>query len=148
MTLFVSSLIIAYKIGYMSVMAAACFACFMVTLMPKFDQEEYRKVRGIMYIILGLSTGFMFVMFAFMDEYITPVKTWVFALGGYIYIQGAIIYMIRCPERCSPGKFDMCGASHQIFHFAVLTAAILHFDENYNVFRHRQLMQCPIWDQS
>ena len=98
-----------------------------------------------MYILLGLSCGFMFIMFSFFDEYVSPNTAWIYALGGYIYIQGAIIYMIRCPERCAPGKFDFCGASHQIFHFAVLGAAILHFSENYWVFRNRQLMECPIW---
>ena len=97
---------------YLSLMAVACICCFCVTLMPKFDQPEYRKVRGIMYIILGLSCGIMFIMFSFMDEYISPNTAWIYALGGYIYIQGAIIYMIRCPERCAPGKFDFCGASH------------------------------------
>ena len=90
-----------------------------------------------MYIILGLSCGLMFIMFAFIDDYISPNTAWIYALGGYIYIQGAIIYMIRCPERCAPGRFDFCGASHQIFHFAVLSAAILHFTENYWVFRQR-----------
>ena len=39
-----------------------------------------------MYIVLGLSTGIMFIMFAFMDEYMSTVNTWVYALGGYIYI--------------------------------------------------------------
>ena len=65
-----------------------------------------------MYIVLGGSGGFMFIMFACMDEYMSENNVWVYALGGYIYIQGAIFYMIRCPERCSPGKFDVCGASH------------------------------------
>ena len=127
-----------YKVGYLSAMGVACLACFIVTLIPKFDQEAYRKWRGIMYIILGVSCGFMFLMFAFLDaQYISQVKPWVYILGGYIYIQGAIIYMVRCPERCSPGTFDLCGASHQIFHFAVLIGALLHFWENYLVFRHR-----------
>ncbi len=90
-----------------------------------------------MYIILGLSTASMFIMFSFMHPYITPHSGLIYALGGYIYIQGAIIYMIRCPERCAPGKFDFCGASHQIFHFAVLTAALLHYAENHKVFRNR-----------
>lgn len=112
--------------------------CFIVTLMPRFDREEYRKMRGVMFIILGISCGSMFVMFQFIDEHLlVPIKIWVYILGGYIYIQGAIVYMVRCPERCSPGKFDLCGASHQIFHFAVLGAALLHFSENYLAFRNR-----------
>jgi len=39
-----------------------------------------------MYIILGLSTGSMFIMFAFMHPYITPHSGAVYAIGGYIYI--------------------------------------------------------------
>ena len=90
-----------------------------------------------MYIILGLSTASMFFMFSFMKEYITPHRPAIYALGGYIYIQGAIIYMVKCPERCAPGRFDFCGASHQIFHFCVLGAALLHYFENYKLFRSR-----------
>ena len=132
------------KYVYESILAVACIGCFIVTLIPKFDTEKYRKVRGIMYIILGLSTGSIFVMFTFVSEYVTPHYGWLYALGGYIYIQGAIIYMIRVPERCKPGRFDFCGASHQIFHFAVLGASLLHYWCNYNAFRNRQEMTCPI----
>ena len=121
----------------MSLLGVACFCCFIVTLIPQFDKPQYQKVRGIMYIILGISTASMFIMFAFMHPYITPHSGLIYALGGYIYIQGAVIYMIRCPERCAPGKFDFCGASHQIFHFCVLGAAILHYSENYKIFRSR-----------
>lgn len=71
---------------YMAVLGIACLCCFIATLMPKFDAPAYRKVRGIMYIVLGLSTASMFVMFTFMDEYITPLSTLAYAMGGYIYI--------------------------------------------------------------
>lgn len=71
---------------YMAILGLACLCCFIATLMPKFDAPAYRKVRGIMYIVLGLSTASMFVMFTFMDEYITPLSTLAYAMGGYIYI--------------------------------------------------------------
>lgn len=32
--------------------------------------------------------------------------------GGAIYIGGAVMYALRVPERCKPGHFDLCGASH------------------------------------
>ena len=104
--------VLVYKNVYMVVLGLACLGCFIVTLMPRFDKPEYRSVRGIMYIILGLSTASMFFMFSFMKEYVTPHRPAIYALGGYIYIQGAIIYMVKCPERCAPGRFDFCGASH------------------------------------
>jgi len=48
-------------------------------------------------------------------------------LQGVLYIIGAVIYALRIPERFAPGKFDILGASHQIFHFFVLAAAVTHF---------------------
>ena len=43
------------------------------------------------------------------------------------YIAGAINYALRYPERKHPRIFDIFGSSHQIFHFAVLAAAYLHY---------------------
>ena len=69
------------------VFGAACAACFIVTLMPKFDTAEYVKVRGIMFIILGLSTLSLFFMFGQINEmYVTPWSILTYAVGGYIYI--------------------------------------------------------------
>ena len=62
------------------------------------------------------------------------VKFWVFGVGGLIYIIGACIYIARVPERCKPGTFDLCGASHQIFHFAVIIACVLHYYLNVATF--------------
>ena len=45
---------------------------------------------------------------------------------GALYIIGAGLYASRTPERKWPGRFDVLGASHQIFHMLVLTAAAVH----------------------
>ena len=45
---------------------------------------------------------------------------------GVTYVAGASIYAARIPERWAPGRFDIVGASHQIFHVFVLVAACLH----------------------
>lgn len=47
--------------------------------------------------------------------------------GGLIYALGAIIYMSKVPERCKPGTFDICGHSHQLFHFCVVIACFIHY---------------------
>lgn len=39
-----------------------CTTCFVVTLMPKFDEPKFRPIRGIMFIILGVSTTMVFVV--------------------------------------------------------------------------------------
>jgi len=68
---------------------------------------------------------------------------WV-VLQGAMYILGAGLYAVRStanraerlfadilvqarwPERSAPGKFDVVGSSHQIFHVLVVLAAISH----------------------
>ncbi|CAG8475518.1 6304_t:CDS:2, partial [Cetraspora pellucida] len=48
-------------------------------------------------------------------------------LTGILYIAGALVYGTRIPEKWYPGKFDICGSSHQIFHFFVVAAALIHY---------------------
>jgi adiponectin receptor len=50
---------------------------------------------------------------------------WV-VLQGVLYVAGAAIYAARVPEKWSPGRFDIWGSSHQIFHVLVVLAATSH----------------------
>lgn len=50
---------------------------------------------------------------------------WV-VLQGVLYMLGAGIYAARVPEKWSPGRFDIWGSSHQIFHVLVVMAAASH----------------------
>lgn len=98
-----------------------------------------------MFITAGLSTMFVFFAIDFSDKTTTmPPQLFWFAFGGYVYIQGAVLYVLRVPERCKPGAFDLCGASHQIFHVAVLCGSAIHFWQNYQLFQMRQTFECPI----
>lgn len=40
---------------------------------------------------------------------------------------GAVTYACRIPERWFPGKFDIMGHSHQLWHAAVVLAAWVHY---------------------
>ncbi|KFY23639.1 hypothetical protein V493_05740 [Pseudogymnoascus sp. VKM F-4281 (FW-2241)] len=42
------------------------------------------------------------------------------------YVGGAVVYMAKVPERFAPGRFDVWGSSHQIFHVCVLLGAASH----------------------
>ena len=60
---------------------------------------------------------------------------------SHLFINGPYIFIVyqfsldtqtpysanRVPERFSPGTFDIFFASHQIFHFMVLLAALAHY---------------------
>ena len=40
---------------------------------------------------------------------------------------GAGLYASRIPERFNPGKFDYLWNSHNLFHLAVVIAALIHY---------------------
>jgi adiponectin receptor len=58
-------------------------------------------------------------------------------LQGFLYILGAAIYAARLPERLRPGKFDLLGSSHQIFHALVVLAAGAHLTGLLQAFDYR-----------
>jgi len=64
------------------------------------------------------------------------------ALSGLGYILGVIVYVSRIPERLYPGKFDIWGHSHQIWHFFVLSAAILHYVSSLINYHVRMELEC------
>ncbi|PYH81381.1 hemolysin-III channel protein Izh2 [Aspergillus uvarum CBS 121591] len=44
---------------------------------------------------------------------------------GFILLLGALFYTTKIPESRRPGKFDIFGSSHQIFHVLVVLATVL-----------------------
>ena len=98
---------------WITLLGIASLGCFIASLIPSFDQPEYRTIRGIMFLALGCSPVLMIIHFFYdMDPSKLPLDLTWFVVGGYLYIQGAVLYIVRVPERCKPGKFDFCGASH------------------------------------
>ena len=48
-------------------------------------------------------------------------------LLGASYLGGLYIYTVRCPERNNPGKYNLCGHSHQIWHGMVVLGILFTF---------------------
>lgn len=99
-------------------------------ILERFSLPEYRATRTLMFVLLGLF-GVVPMIHAC---YIYGVKLLYNKLNldniilmGLLYITGALIYVYRIPERWFPGKFDIVGHSHQIFHCLVVAAAITHY---------------------
>jgi adiponectin receptor len=38
-----------------------------------------------------------------------------------------VVYVTRVPERWMPGRFDLAGHSHQLFHVLVIAGAYAHY---------------------
>ena len=99
------------------------------TLMPLFRTPKWRPVRAAMFVGMGLSAvvpvfhGLELYGYEYMRRAIG--FNWL-VTQGVLYILGAGIYAARVPERFAPGRFDIVGSSHQIFHVLVLLAAAAH----------------------
>ncbi|TGO54018.1 hypothetical protein BCON_0114g00300 [Botryotinia convoluta] len=50
---------------------------------------------------------------------------WYLGEGGFLVL-GVVVYSLRIPECYFPGKFDIIGHSHQIFHILVVAASVMH----------------------
>lgn len=99
----------------------------------KFGSAAYRPIRATGFAIFGLFgivPGVHWLSLHY-DEFWASLdlKTSFMSLilMGVLYITGASLYACRIPERFFPGKCDLFGHSHQIFHVLVTTAALVHY---------------------
>ncbi|KAI8990984.1 putative hemolysin-III channel protein Izh2 [Mycotypha africana] len=101
-----------------------------VTLMKHFRTPAYRWIRASLFMLLGLFgliPTFHGIWIYGLNNAMRTISLGHMALMAVTYISGALIYGFRFPERARPGKFDIFGASHQIFHFCVTIAVISHY---------------------
>lgn len=99
-------------------------------LAPQYATPKYRPYRTAVFLILGLSAIVPVAHAISVYGYRTITETMglrFLILSGALYVVGALLYAARIPERFAPGKFDLLGASHQIFHLLILAAAAAHY---------------------
>ena len=73
----------------------------------------------------------------------TPSLPYYISLG-VSYLFGLYVYVARCPERKYPGKFNLCGHSHQIWHCFVVMGIIFTYIGVLQNFEMRKISVCPI----
>ena len=64
-------------------------------------------------------------------------------LLGASYLGGVYIYVSKCPERNNPGKYNVCGHSHQIWHCFVVLGILWTYLAAIKCFEVRKLSYCP-----
>ena len=86
-----------------------CSITLVLFLVPGFDRPKYRVFRGTSFVILGLTSCIPIIHLEFFSDqrYLYDFKTKPWAMGGAFYIFGAVLYMLRIPERFRPGTFDI-----------------------------------------
>lgn len=92
-----------------------------------------------MYIFIGIGSAFPGTYYFFYrdENYIPDMNIYHWLLGGIFYVAGAVIYAMRIPERWYPGRFDLCGLSHNIWHIMIIIAALFHFFGSLNAYHAR-----------
>lgn len=122
-----------YPITYVVYTAVVCvigLTGMIVSLWEKFDKPKYRTFRAAVFLTMGLSAVVPAVHFSIRFGWSIALEKaslgWMI-LMGCLYVMGTLMYMFQVPERFFPGKFDIWGQSHQIFHIFVLIAVFVHY---------------------
>lgn len=136
-----------YRNIYMVFISSCSIMVFICTLTPKFNRPMFRRFRGLLFLTLGLSAASPLIhLFFFYNPKIGMIDDPILFFwigGGLCYIGGVGIYLSRFPEKKCPGKFDYCGASHQIWHSLVILGMITHYYGCLGSYYDRVLHECP-----
>ncbi|KAK4510418.1 uncharacterized protein ATC70_004848 [Mucor velutinosus] len=118
------------QVVYLSIIVSLGSVTAAVTLMKHFRTPAYRWIRASLFMALGLFgliPTFHGIWIYGLNNATKTIALGHMALMATTYIAGALIYGCRFPERVMPGKFNIFGASHQIFHICVTIAVLAHY---------------------
>ena len=132
---------IKYRNIYLIFITTFGVGTFLYSLTDDFNKPQRRTLRGILFLIFGLSAGVPILHMAFFGytiEGYNPDAIFInWYLGGISYVVGTFFYILRFPEKSFPRIFDYFGASHQIFHVLVFFGALFHFIGSLDAYNYR-----------
>uniref|UniRef100_A0A0D9VQT7 Heptahelical transmembrane protein 4 n=1 Tax=Leersia perrieri TaxID=77586 RepID=A0A0D9VQT7_9ORYZ len=113
-------------LGFITLFGAAAVA---VSLMPVFEAPELRWARAGLFACMGASglVPIVHKMLVFGARPEAVLTTGYEMVMGAFYLAGVVVYATRVPERWMPGRFDLAGHSHQLFHVLVIAGAYAHY---------------------
>ncbi|KAM1093124.1 hypothetical protein ACFX2I_020232 [Malus domestica] len=113
---------------YLSSISLLGILVIVTLLSPSLSAPRFRSFRATLFLSMGFS-GVIPALHALVINW--GHQHIIFALAyelamAILYASGAAFYVTRIPERWKPGKFDVVGHSHQIFHVFVVLGALAH----------------------
>lgn len=134
----------AYAYSYITLSLLLNGVALVVVLWPQEDSHATRLLRVASFVVAGVSglvpILHMVVRYGLGDE-IMIWFPWTLA-QGLLYLGGSWFYASRFPESRFPGRFDIWFSSHQIWHYCVLLAALLHYVGVMELFLWRRQHMC------
>ncbi|KAF2179929.1 HlyIII-domain-containing protein [Zopfia rhizophila CBS 207.26] len=101
-----------------------------VVVHPRLQSKKWRTLRLSAFVATGLSAFAPIIHAASMFLYEQLDKQAglrYYYLEGLAILIGVVFYATHFPESWKPGKFDVWGASHQIFHSFIVLGILVHF---------------------
>ncbi|OAY33602.1 hypothetical protein MANES_13G110400v8 [Manihot esculenta] len=128
-------------LGFITILG---IATILVSLLPMFEKPEFRTIRAALFSGMGLSgiAPILHKLILFWHQPEALHTTGYEVLMGVLYLIGALVYATRIPERWMPGKFDIAGHSHQLFHIFVVAGAYAHYHAGLVYLKWRDLEGC------
>ncbi|XP_034676719.1 heptahelical transmembrane protein 4-like isoform X2 [Vitis riparia] len=119
-------------------------ATIIFSLLPVFQNPEYRTFRASLFFGMGVSGAapILHKLILYSDQPEALQTTVYEIVMGAFYGIGALIYATRIPERWKPGRFDIAGQSHQLFHVLVVAGAYTHYHTGLVYLKWRDLKGC------
>jgi adiponectin receptor len=108
-------------------------------LSKHFQGPQYRNLRLGAFVSTGLSAIAPIIhgtiRFGF-DQFVRQSGLKYYLTEGFLILVGVAFHASRFPESFAPGKFDIWGGSHQIFHILVVIATAVHFAGLYEAYEY------------
>ncbi|KAL3526898.1 hypothetical protein ACH5RR_011554 [Cinchona calisaya] len=129
---------------YMGFITLLGVCTIFVSLLPMFQTPGYRSIRAALFFGMGVSgvAPILHKLILFWHQPEALHTTGYELLMGAFYGIGALVYSMRVPERWMPGKFDIAGHSHQLFHVLVVAGAYTHYRAGLVYLRWRDVQGC------
>jgi adiponectin receptor len=130
---------------YMGGITFLGLAAAAASLVPAFQAPELRPLRAALFSCMGASgvvpIAHKLLMYGATAPGAVASARYEAAMGA-MYGLGVAVYAARVPERWAPGRFDLVGHSHQLFHLFVVAGAYAHYLAGLEYLKWRDVDKC------
>ncbi|KAJ6594496.1 hemolysin-III related-domain-containing protein [Mycena capillaripes] len=115
---------------YIALMSVSGATGIYLACSPIYSTPAYRRMRTYTFFACGVVAIIPFLHAIWRngwDETNSSISFGWIILEAVFYLGGALLYSERWPEYFWPGRFDLIGSSHQIFHVCSLLAVLSHY---------------------
>ncbi|KAG8497427.1 hypothetical protein CXB51_008750 [Gossypium anomalum] len=113
-------------LGFITILGVVAI---LFSFLAGFHRPKFRTLRASLFFGMGMSSiaPIIHKLILFWHQPEALHTTFYEVLMGILYGTGAFVYAARIPEQWMPGKFDIAGHSHQLFHILVVAGAYTHY---------------------